>query len=44
VLTVFCIVGPTEPAEHNGTQGSEGVTLALPGIINFDHTGGGENI
>ncbi len=44
VLTVFCIVGPQAPASHNGSMGGEGVTLAVPGIINFSHTGGGENI
>ncbi len=44
VLTVFCIVGPMAPASHNGSKGGEGVTLSVPGIINFNHTGGGENI
>ena len=44
VLTVFCIVGPQAPASHNGSRGGEGVTLDVPGIINFNHTGGGENI
>lgn len=43
VLTVFCIVGPRAPASHNTPPG-EGVTLDVPGIINFNHTGGGENI
>jgi hypothetical protein len=42
-LTVFCIVGPSAPASHNTPDG-EGVTLSVPGIINFNHTGGGENI
>jgi hypothetical protein len=44
VLTVFCIVGPMAPSSHNGSQGGEGVTLLIPGVINFNHTGGGENI
>jgi hypothetical protein len=44
ILTVFCIVGPLAPASHNGSQGGEGVTLSIPGIINFNHTGGGDNI
>jgi hypothetical protein len=44
LLTVFCIVGPVAPASHNGSHGGEGVTLNVPGVINFNHTGGGENI
>jgi len=44
VLTVFCIVGPQAPASHNGSMGGEGVTLNVPGIVNFSHTGGGDNI
>jgi hypothetical protein len=43
VLTVFCIVGPRAPASHNTPDG-EGVTFVIPGVINFNHTGGGENI
>jgi hypothetical protein len=43
MLTVFCIVGPLAPGSHNSPSG-EGVTLNVPGIINFNHTGGGENI
>jgi hypothetical protein len=43
ILTVFCIVGPKAPASHNTPPG-EGVTLTIPGAINFNHTGGGENI
>ena len=42
-LTVFCIVGPRAPASHNTPPG-EGVTLVVPGVVNFNHTGGGENI
>ena len=44
MLTVFCIIGPKAPSSHNGSKGGEGVTLNVPGIINFNHTGGGENI
>jgi hypothetical protein len=44
VLTVFCIIGPMAPASHNGSAGGEGVTLNVPDVINFSHTGGGENI
>jgi hypothetical protein len=43
ILTVFCIVGPKAPKSHNTPPG-EGVTLVIPGVINFNHTGGGENI
>ncbi len=43
ILTVFCIVGPKAPASHNTPPG-EGVTLVVPGVANFNHTGGGENI
>jgi hypothetical protein len=43
ILTVFCIVGPKAPASHNTPPG-EGVTMTVPGVINFNHTGGGENI
>jgi hypothetical protein len=43
IITVFCIVGPKAPSSHNEPSG-EGVTVVVPGIINFNHTGGGENI
>lgn len=43
-LTVFCIVGTQAPASHNGSKGGEGVTLNVPGVVNFNHTGGGDNI
>ena len=39
ILTVFCVVGPNPP---NAVE--EGVTLDVPGIINFNHSGGGGNI
>jgi hypothetical protein len=44
MLTVFCIIGPMAPANHNGSMDGEGVTLNVPGVINFSHTGGGENV
>ena len=44
MLTVFCIVGTQAPSSHNGSKGGEGVTLSVPGIINFNHAGGGDNI
>jgi hypothetical protein len=42
-ITVFCVVGPNAPAsiEH---AFDEGVTVAVPGIVNFNHPGGGDNI
>jgi hypothetical protein len=43
MLTVFCIIGPQAPSSHNGSMGGEGVTMNVPGIINFNHTGGGDN-
>jgi hypothetical protein len=37
------LVGPDAPAsiEHAFT---EGVTVLVPGIVNFNHPGGGDNI
>jgi len=43
IITVFCIVGPKAPASHDDPSG-EGVTVVVPGIINFNHAGGGENV
>jgi len=43
LLTVFCIVGPNPPNSHDDPLG-EGVTLNIPGVINFNHTGGGQNV
>jgi hypothetical protein len=43
IITVFCIVGPKAPSSHDEPPG-EGVTVVVPGIINFNHTGGGENV
>ncbi len=43
IITVFCIVGPKAPSSHNEPSG-EGVTVVVPGFINFNHTGGGENV
>jgi len=43
IITVFCIVGPKAPSSHEEPAG-EGVTVVVPGIINFNHTGGGENV
>lgn len=43
VLTVFCIIGEHAPASHDDPSG-EGVTFKIPGVINFNHTAGGENL
>lgn len=43
IITVFCIVGPKAASSHDEPPG-EGVTVVVPGIINFNHTGGGENV
>jgi hypothetical protein len=45
ILTVICVIGPNPPHSiiSNGDR-SEGATLSVPGLINFNHTGGGENI
>ena len=39
ILTVFCVVGPNPP---NAVE--EGVTLVIPDVINFNHSGGGGNV
>jgi hypothetical protein len=43
IITVFCIVGPKAASSHDEPSG-EGVTVVVPGIINFNQTGGGENV
>jgi hypothetical protein len=43
IITVFCIVGPKAPGSHNQPSG-EGVTVLVPGIVNFNHTVHGDNI
>ena len=43
VLTVFCIIGNQAPSSHNLPDG-EGVTLVVPGIINFNHIVQGMNV
>jgi hypothetical protein len=43
IITVYCIVGPKAASSHDEPPG-EGVTVVVPGIINFNHTGGGENV
>ena len=43
ILTVICVIGPNPPNSVNGPR-SEGVTLNVPGVINFNRSAGGENI
>jgi hypothetical protein len=42
-LTVFCVIGPHAPQSILGPL-TEGVTLNVPGIINFNHSAGGDNV
>jgi hypothetical protein len=42
-ITVICVIGPNPPNSILGTRG-EGVTVNVPGIINFNHSAGGENV
>ena len=43
IITVICVIGPNPPNSILGPRG-EGVTVNIPGIINFNHSAGGENI
>jgi len=43
ILTVFCIIGPNPPNSHDDLSG-EGVTLVVPGVINFNKVVSGENV
>ena len=43
VMTVICIIGPNPPDSAFSTH-SEGVQLVVPGVINFNHSAGGDNI
>jgi hypothetical protein len=42
-ITVICVIGPNPPNSILGPRG-EGVTVNVPGISNFNHSAGGENI
>jgi hypothetical protein len=42
-MTVFCVIGPHAPQSILGPL-TEGVTLNVPGIINFNHSAGGDNV
>ena len=43
IMTVICIIGPNPPDSAFSTH-SEGVQLVVPGVINFNHSAGGDNI
>jgi hypothetical protein len=42
IMTVFCVIGPHAPQSVLGPL-TEGVTLDVPGIQNFNHSNGGDN-
>jgi len=42
-MTVFCVIGPHAPQSVLGPL-TEGVTLNVPGIQNFNHSAGGDNV
>ena len=43
VVTVFCVIGDKVPASIGGPF-TEGVTVDVPGIINFNHPVHGDNV
>jgi hypothetical protein len=43
IMTVICIIGPNPPNAAFSTH-SEGVQLDVPGVINFNHSAGGDNV
>jgi hypothetical protein len=43
ILTVFCIIGPNPPNSHDDMSG-EGITLVVPGIVNFNQIVSGMNV
>jgi hypothetical protein len=42
-MTVICIIGPNPPDSAFGDKRNEGAMLDVPGVINFNHTAGGDN-
>ncbi len=42
-MTVICIIGPNPPNSAFSVR-SEGVMLDIPGVINFNHSSGGDNV
>jgi hypothetical protein len=43
IMTVICIIGPNPPNSIDAKRG-EGAMLVVPGIVNFTHTAGGDNV
>jgi hypothetical protein len=43
IMTVICVIGTHPPGAVFGPR-TEGVMLDIPGVINFNHSTGGENI
>jgi len=43
IMTVVCIIGPNPPNSAFSTH-SEGVQLDVPGVVNFNHSAGGDNV
>ena len=43
IMTVLCVIGTHAPQSILGPR-TEGVTLDVPGIVNFNHSTGGENV
>jgi hypothetical protein len=43
IMTVICVIGTQAPQAILGPR-SEGVTLDVPGVINFNHSAGGDNV
>src|SRR5712691_4894457 len=43
IMTVICIIGPNPPNSAFGPR-SEVVMLDVPGVINFNHSAGGDNV
>ena len=43
ILTIFCIIGPNPPNNHDDPTG-EGITLVVQGFINFNKIVSGMNV
>ena len=43
IMTVICVIGPKAPSSVLGPR-TEGVMLNVPGVINFNHSAGGDNV
>ena len=42
-MTIICVIGPNPPDSIFGPR-TEGAMLDVPGIINFNHSTGGDNV